>query len=123
MKLVQSHSNLTKRVLIHGISGSGKSTLAAELSNHGFNLIRLNVENAADTLLKLPPSAQEHIDLINIPDSFAYPIAAQTLLILFQKGKAQICDEHGKHLCPLCAKNPNAHINSVDFTTLTPTLS
>jgi AAA domain len=118
MKLTDYKSSATKRVLIHGISGSGKSTLAAEMSLHGYNLIWLNIENAADTLLKLPATAQANINLINIPDSSSYPIAAQTLLTLFKSGKAQICDSHGKASCPICARDPESIVTLVDFSTL-----
>mgnify|MGYP000620887189 FL=1 len=118
MKLTDYKSSATKRVLIHGISGSGKSTLAAEMSLHGYKLIWLNIENAADTLLKLSITAQENINLINIPDSSSYPIAAQTLLTLFKSGKAQICNEHGKTSCPICARDPESIITSVDFSLL-----
>jgi AAA domain len=118
MKLTDYKSSATKRVLIHGISGSGKSTLAAEMSLHGYKLIWLNIENAADTLLKLPVAAQDNINLINIPDSSSYPIAAQTLLTLFKSGKAQICDSHGKTSCPICARDPESIVTLVDFSTL-----
>lgn len=120
MKLSQHTPSATKRVLILGISGSGKSTLAAEMAEHGYNLIWINLENAADTLMKLSPAAQERINLINIPDSAAYPIAAQTLMTLFKQGAAKICDVHGKHNCPICAKDPNAVVTEVDFSKLTP---
>jgi len=120
MKLSQYKPASTHRVLILGLSGSGKSTLAAEMAEHGYNLIWINTENAAETLLKLSPEAQDRIDLINIPDSASYPIAAQTLLILFNKGTAKICDAHGKSGCPICAKDPDAIITEVDFNKLGP---
>lgn len=119
MKLSQHRPSATKRILILGLSGSGKSTLAAEMAEQGWNLIWINVENASETLMKLSPEAQERINLINIPDTSSYPIAAQTLMKLFKDGKASICDEHGKHLCPICSKNPEAIITNLDFSILT----
>jgi len=119
MKLTSYKASATKRVLITGISGSGKSTLAAELAEHGYNLIWLNLENAADGLLKLSTEAQDRVELINIPDSASYPIAAATLLVLFKNGKANICDAHGKDACPVCAKTPGAIITPIDFSKLT----
>jgi len=119
MKLSSYTPALTKRVLIIGLSGTGKSTLAAQMAEEGYNLIWLNIENAADTLVKLSAEAKERIDLINIPDSASYPIAAQTLLTLFKNGRANICDLHGKDACPICAKTPGAIISPVDFSKMT----
>lgn len=119
MKLSLHKPAVTYRVLILGLSGSGKSTLAAEMAEHGWKLHWINIENAASTLLKLSPEAQENIDLINLPDTASYPIAVQTLMILFKQGKANICNEHGKHNCPICSKDPEAIVTSIDFSTLT----
>lgn len=119
MKLTDYKASATKRVLITGISGSGKSTLAAEMAEQGYNLIWLNLENAADGLLKLSDVAQERIELVNIPDSASYPIAAATMLVLFKNGKANICDAHGKDACPICAKNSDAVTTQLDFSKLT----
>lgn len=120
MKLSQHKQSATYRVLILGLSGSGKSTLAAEMAEEGWNLIWINIENAADTLFKLSPEAQDRINLINIPDTASYPIAAQTLMTLFKNGKANICDAHGKATCPICTKDPEAIITALDFSLLTP---
>lgn len=120
MKLSQHKSSATYRILIIGLSGSGKSTLAAQMAEEGWNLIWINVENAADTLFKLSPEAQERVNLINIPDTASYPIAAQTLMTLFKSGKANICNDHGKAACPICSKDSEAVITSVDFSALTP---
>ena len=108
MKLSDYHQSATKRVLIVGLSGTGKSTLAAELAEHGFNLTWLNIENAADTLQKLSPAAQDRINLVHIPDSASYPIAAETCLNLFKRGKASICDIHGKCDCSVCRRNSSS---------------
>ncbi len=120
MKLSQRKSKRSHRILIVGLPGSGKSTLAAELAIHGKRLIWLNIENAEETLRKLPPEAQDRIEFVNIPDSASYPIAAQTLLVLFKTGKANICEIHGKIDCPICKKDSNANITSIDFSTLGP---
>lgn len=120
MKLSQHKSSATYRVLILGLSGSGKSTLAAQMAEEGWNLIWFNIENAATTLLKLSPEAQDRVELINLPDTASYPIAVKTLLSLFKNGKAAICNEHGNVGCHICAKDPDAIITNVDFTALTP---
>lgn len=120
MKLTQHKPNATKRVLIIGLTGSGKSTLASEMAEHGYELTWIDLENASDGLRKLSPEAQDRIDLISLPDSASYPIAAETLLVLFKTGKANICSAHGKNNCPVCAKDPAAHVSPVDFSKMGP---
>src|ERR1019366_4439253 len=117
MKLTNSPAVLTTKVLVDGISGSGKTTLVAALAEH-YNLIWIDIERGASTLAKLPLAWQENINLISIPDSASYPIAAETLTLLFKSGKADICCAHGKVSCGLCRKD-NAPIDSIDFSTLT----
>lgn len=119
MKLTESFkdSYIPQRVLITGLPGSGKTTLAAALSSK-FNLIWIDCEHGAETLLKLSPEQQAKIDLIRLPDSASYPIAADTLAALFKAGKGKICHAHGKFNCAICTKtNPDA-FDSIDFTTL-----
>lgn len=116
--LTKMEETITKRVALLGLPGSGKTTLAAELSKE-FNLIWIDIDNAVDTLLKLPVECQERIDVIHLPDSASFPIAADTLLQLFKTGKADICTEHGKVKCAICTKN-SAEFNSVDFSKLDP---
>lgn len=108
----------TQRVLLVGLTGSGKSTLAAKLAEDGFNLIWLNVENAAESLMKLSPEAQDRINLINIPDSASYPIATETCMTIFKQGFASVCDEHGKVGCAAC-KKAGAAFSEVDLRNLT----
>lgn len=118
MKLSEYEDIETVRALIIGLPGSGKSTLAAEMAEHGWNLIWLNVENAAKTLRKLSPEAQARITLVNIPDTATFPVACQTLIQLFQKNKADICDVHGVVGCSVCKKAEKS-FTLVDLTALT----
>lgn len=108
MKLADYRPVGTHRILLTGLSGTGKSTLASEMAEHGWNLIWLNVENAASTLTKLSPEAQERITLVNLPDNATYPIACLTLIQLFQRSKANICDAHGAVDCSICRKSEPA---------------
>ena len=119
MKLSSYTPHSTKRVLLVGLSGTGKSTLAAELAEHGFNLIWFNIENAADTLIKLSPAAQDRINLVHIPDSASYPIAAETCLNFFKRGKANICDAHGKCDCSICRRD-SGNFTVIDTSLFTP---
>lgn len=119
MKLTQyKEDHSTCRVLITGLSKSGKSTLAATLARK-YRLIWLDVENAAEALLKLPLAYQENIDLIKIPDSASFPVAAQTIQRLFKEKKASICFKHGVINCPACVKSGGI-MQQVDLTNLDP---
>lgn len=104
MILTKDSISPSHRVLIMGLSGTGKSTLAAKCAEK-FKLNWIDLENSKDTLAKLPPEWLSNINYIGLPDSASYPIAVQTLLILFKTGKADICQEHGKVNCPLCRKD------------------
>lgn len=103
----------TLRVLIMGISGTGKSTLAATLSKH-FNVTWVDNEDAIDVLGNLPPAQKARIRVIKIPDTAAFPIAAQTIQALFKAKKANICDEHGVISCPPCTKESKS-FELIDF--------
>ena len=117
MKLTCIAQSLNHRVLICGLPGSGKTTLAAQLAEQ-FNLKWIDLENALDTLLKLPSEWQERVEVFRIPDSASYPIAAETLMALFKDGKANICVAHGKNNCPIC-KRENKEFSTLDFSVLT----
>jgi hypothetical protein len=120
MKLTESFKGdhfHPQRVAVVGLPGSGKTTLVAQLASQ-FKLHWLDIENGAETLLKLPTTSQENIDLIKLPDSASYPIAADTLAQLFKSGKAEICHAHGKVGCSLCKKSAPEAFDSLDFSVL-----
>jgi hypothetical protein len=116
-KLTEIENEILGRVLITGLPGSGKSTLAAMLAGAGYNLLWIDTENGAELLTKFPAEIKEHINLISLPDSASYPIAADTLMQLFKKGYAKICLKHGKVDCALCAKE-GGRFDEVDFNKL-----
>lgn len=117
-KLTKGETLPQHRVLVVGLSGAGKSTLVAELANE-FPVIWISTENDRDVLTKLPQSALDNINYINLPDSASYPIAVQTLMILFKNSKAEICVAHGKDKCALCKKD-GSPVDVVDFTSMPP---
>lgn len=119
MKLTEyEDKHAVQRVLITGLSKSGKSTLAASLSKR-YRLIWIDTENAIEALQKLPPEQKANIELIKIPDSASFPMAAQTLQRLFKDKKADICFTHGTINCFICKKNGGI-IQHVDLTNLDP---
>lgn len=119
MKLSDSFagSSMPQRVLVTGLPGSGKTTLVADLAAM-YRLHWIDVEHGAETLLKLSPAAQANINLISLPDSASYPIAADTLAQLFRAGKANICHAHGKVSCAICTKAAPTAFDQLDFSLL-----
>ena len=101
MKLSQKTASKSHRVLLFGPPKSGKTQLAGELSKE-FNLLWVDLENGVDTLLKLPVSQQERIEVISIPDTRAYPMAIETCLKMIRGTKGEICEAHGKWICAVC---------------------
>ena len=104
MKLSTKQHSKTNRVLVYGEPKSGKTQLVGALSSD-FNLLYFDLENGYETLLKLPSTAQERIELISIPDTKVYPIAIETMLKVISGNKVEICENHGKVACPICKKN------------------
>lgn len=104
MKLSQKTASKSHRALVFGPPKSGKTQLVGELSK-SFNLIWFDLENGVDTLLKLPLSQQERIEVISIPDTRSFPIAIETCLKAIKGGKGSICETHGKWICAVCTKD------------------
>lgn len=102
-KLSNTTPSGTQRVLVYGPPKTGKTELVGNLTTE-FDLIYFGLENGHTTLYKLPREQQERIELINIPDSRSFPMAAETMLKVIKGGKHSICDEHGKVSCLQCMK-------------------
>jgi hypothetical protein len=103
MKLSKRVASKSHRVLLFGPPKSGKTQLAGELSKE-FNLIWFDLENGVDTLLKLPESQKERIEVISLPDTRSFPIAIETCLKVIKGAKSEICEAHGKVMCSACKK-------------------
>jgi hypothetical protein len=103
MKLSQKTASKSHRVMVFGPPKSGKTQLVGTLASQ-FNLIWVDLENGVDTLLKLPISDQERVEVISLPDTRSYPIAIETCLKLIKGTKGRICETHGKWNCPICLK-------------------
>jgi hypothetical protein len=122
MKLSQASQSLTQTVLIYGPPKVGKTQLAGELAKHGKKLIWFDLENGVSTLLKLPPEAQENIELIVLPDTRSFPIAIETCLKVIKGTPVEICEAHGKVGCLSCKKDgkPSVRValNELDSSTV-----
>ena len=78
MKLSQAKPSATQSVLVFGPPKCGKTQLVGQLATK-YKLIWFDLENGSATLHKLPPEAQDRVELISLPDSRSYPIAIETL--------------------------------------------
>lgn len=110
-KLTNVIDSTAQRALVFGAPKSGKTELVAQLARH-FNLVWFDLENGYITLRKLPADAQERIQLIRIPDTKVFPIAIETALKVITGMRTEICEAHGKVLCPTCKKD-NAPVDVV----------
>ena len=99
MKLTHAPKSSTQSVLVYGPPKVGKTQLVGQLATK-YNLIWFDLEQGSATLFKLPPEAQERVELIKLPDSRSYPIAIETCLKVI-KGTPVVIDEAtGKVLAP-----------------------
>lgn len=102
-KLSSLSPSTTQRVLLYGPPKTGKTEIAGALSSD-FDLLWFDLEAGKDTLFKLPQSQQERINIISLPDTRGWPIAAETMLKVIKGIKVSICLEHGKVQCLACMK-------------------
>lgn len=122
MKLSKTHAATVQSALIYGPPKSGKTQLVGQLATK-YNLIWFDLESGSTTLHKLPPEAQERVELIKLPDSRSYPIAIETCLKVIKGNPVVIDEATGKVLAP-GAKQPEdrtyveVNLNSVGSDTI-----
>lgn len=93
-----------QRIIVYGAPKTGKTELVGSLAEK-YKLLWLDLEKGAGTLLKMPEAWQDNVELIDVPDTRSFPIAAETLLKVIRGVECIICDEHGKVSCPICKKD------------------
>lgn len=98
-KLSQASKSSTQSVLVYGPPKVGKTELVGKLATK-YNLIWFDLEKGSATLHKLPPEAQDRVELISLPDSRSYPVAIETCLKVIKGGPVTIDEENGKVLPP-----------------------
>lgn len=114
--LTEIEQETPQHVMLFGPSFSGKTFLAGQLAKY-FKLLWFDLEKGRSVLFKLPEELKKNIDLIAIPDSASFPIAAETIpkvLLTAETGKpVSLCTKHGKVNCTLCARQelPSREIN------------
>lgn len=92
-----------QRIVVFGAPKTGKTELVGNLAQK-YKLLWFDLEKGAGTLTKMPAEWQDNIELIDIPDTRSFPIAAETMLKVIRGTECIICDEHGKVSCPVCKK-------------------
>lgn len=121
MKLTDKVATTTHRVLVYGAPKTGKSLLVGKLSEH-YKINWFDCENGYSVLQQLPIEQQERINLITVPDSRIYPIAAETWLYAIKGDAGTICNTHGKWNCQLCKKDglpvTDVHLNTTQPDTI-----
>ena len=117
-RLDQTTQSAIKRFMIYGAPKSGKTLLAGGLAAR-YTLWWFDLENGHDTLYQLPQEWQKNINLIKIPDTRDFPIAAETCLkVVRARNAISICEQHGKVACQIC-KRDEAPITIFDPSTFT----
>lgn len=104
MKLTDKIASATHRVLVYGAPKTGKSLLVGKLAEH-YELDWFDSENGWSVLTQLPKEWQARINIISVPDSRVYPIAAETWLKTIKGDTGTVCETHGKWNCALCKKD------------------
>lgn len=100
-------------ICVYGPPASGKTTLVASLAEH-YNLLWFDIENGWSVMKQLPKEWQARINLVHLPDSTVYPIAAETLPKIIRGTNVKVCVAHGKVNCPLCAKTGSIESITLD---------
>lgn len=105
MKFTSLAPRIVQHLMVVGDPKSGKSTLVSELAERGFKLLWISIDNGHAVLSKLSQKAQEHIDIIVLPDTKDFPVAVTTCLKLLTGKECNICDGHGQVDCTMCKKD------------------
>lgn len=104
-----------QRILIYGPPKTGKTEIAGNVSTD-FDVTYIGNENGHGTLQKYSAAQQDRIEVINLPDTRDYPIAAETMLKLAKGDEYKVCQSHGKINCMNCMKMSGAidtvHLNA-----------
>lgn len=109
---------LPQSVYLYGPPFAGKTHMAAELANHGYHIIWLDLQQGGATIRNAV--AQENwknIDYYLIPTSTSNNVAIETVGMLFEsRGPVKFCIKHGKVNCAAC-KTPESFnvLNPMDW--------
>ena len=119
MKLSQLTFSPAQHIVVFGDPKTGKTQLMGSLAAK-YKLLWIDIENGLITLTQLPIEWQDNIEVIQLPDTRVYPIAATTMLQIIKGTKTSICYSHGAVSCPLCLKDKTAIWNNIELNSLSP---
>lgn len=120
MKLTDYKQSMARKILVYGAPKTGKTDFVGQLASLK-KLWWLDLEDGIKTLVHSPritPAMIGNIELIKIPDTQIFPIAARTILHLIKGLPGTICEQHGAWKCPAC-KTANAPAAAIDLSSFT----
>lgn len=112
-----------QKVIVYGPPKSGKTEFVGKLSEDGFLLDWLDLENGSSTLVnRISQTGKENINLISVQDIRDAPRASETVSQLasnfFKPITMKLCDNHGRIQCPACLKDKEAEWSEIDLKAL-----
>lgn len=116
-KLTALPKSSTQTVLVYGPPKVGKTQLVGQLATK-YNLLWFDLEKGHATLFKLPPEAQERIEVVSLPDSRIYPIAVETMLKAIKGDPGWIDNETGKWVAQESQKKVDREYTYVNLNSL-----
>lgn len=122
MKLTQYKPSAARHVIIYGPPKVGKTVAILMLIKYGYKLWYCDGEDSIKSAWAVDEKGNrlftdaelENVELIRLPDTMIYPIMGETILKIIKGGECKVCHDHGKIGCPICARNPEAHITTID---------
>lgn len=129
MKLTQYKPAAARHIIVYGPPKVGKTKSVLDLIKYGYRLWYCDGEDSIKTAFGVDPATGkrwftdeelDNVELIRLPDTMIYPIMGETILKIIKGGECKVCHDHGKVSCVLCAKNPDAHITTINVDTFGP---
>jgi hypothetical protein len=123
VKLNLHKPHAARHVMVYGPPKVGKTLAILMLLKFGYKLWYIDGEDGIKTAFGVNPETGKpwftdeelsRVELIRLPDTMIYPIMGETVLKIIKGGDVSVCHTHGKVSCPLCSKNPEAHITVIN---------
>lgn len=122
MKLTDYKPSAARHIMVYGPPKVGKTLSYLKLLKYGYKLWILDGEDSIKSAWAVDKEGNrfitdeelENVELIRLPDTMIYPIMGETVLKIIKGGECKVCHAHGKVSCPICAKDPAAHITTID---------
>ncbi len=122
MKLTDYKPHAARHIIEYGEPKVGKTIDYLMLATYGYKLWVCDGEDSIKSAFAvndkgeriIPDAALENVELIRLPDTMIYPIMGESILKIIKGGECKVCHTHGKVTCPICAKNPEAVITTID---------